>query len=108
MALAVSILTPEGKAFEDEVYSITAPGVNGSFGVLEGHAPMIAALDTGVLKVVIGDGNRFFVVKGGFAEVRKDRLVVLSDRVEPADDGDAARGMAATWMTESPQPTPQE
>ena len=49
MAVAVSILTPEGKVFEGDVYSVSAPGALGSFGVLEGHAPMIAALGTGVL-----------------------------------------------------------
>lgn len=101
MAVAVSILTPEGKVFEGDVYSVSAPGALGSFGVLEGHAPMIAALGTGVLKLVIGDDNRFFVVEGGFAEVRKDKVVVLADRVDPADNEDSAREQAAARMSES-------
>ncbi|MDA0991651.1 MAG: ATP synthase F1 subunit epsilon, partial [Verrucomicrobia bacterium] len=85
-SLMLSIVTPEGKAFEGDVTSVTAPGVEGSFAVLPSHAPMIAALETGVVRVTQHDRQHYFVVDGGFLEVRQNAVVILGDAAIPAED----------------------
>lgn len=79
----LSIVTPEGVAFRDDVDGVVAPGVEGSFGTLRGHAPMISALKKGLLKVRVGDGYQSFSTDGGFLEVRKTEVVVLASNVKP-------------------------
>ena len=85
----LAIITPEGTRFEGAVESVVVPGVNGLFGVLAHHAPMVSALATGVLTVTQEGQASLFVVSGGVAEVTPEGVTVLADQaVKATDPGD--------------------
>jgi len=87
MSPTLSILTPERRAFNDEITEVVAPGVEGSFAMLTGHAPLIAALETGIVKVRSAtDDLQYFVLDRGLLEVRNDDIAILADHVESATD----------------------
>lgn len=76
----LNILTPDGSIFSGDAYGAQLPGVSGSFEVLNNHAPMIAALGEGRLKVLQGSltGSAiFYDVHGGFVEVLNNNVTVL-------------------------------
>ena len=75
----VEILTPERKVFSGEVYGVQLPGVAGLFEVLDKHAPLVAALKAGRLKI-LKDKNQhvsFFDIQSGFVEVLNNKATVL-------------------------------
>jgi F-type H+-transporting ATPase subunit epsilon len=71
------ITTPEGNNWDGDVVSVTAVGPQGSFGVLANHAPMIAAVKPGVLKVRGEEDTRYYAAGEGVLEVRVDKMVVI-------------------------------
>ena len=73
------LVSPEQVAFSGEVDQVDVPGVEGDFGVLAGHAPVIATVRPGIMFVTIGDKREQFVVLGGLAEVSAKGLTVLAD-----------------------------
>jgi F-type H+-transporting ATPase subunit epsilon len=73
------LVSPEQVAFTGEVDQVDVPGVEGDFGVLAGHAPVIATVRPGIMFVTIGDKREQFVVLGGLAEVSAKGLTVLAD-----------------------------
>lgn len=76
--MTLEILTPEGKIFSDEVYGVQMPGVTGSFEVLDKHAPLIAALANGTLKILKDKQNQsIFEIQSGFVEVLNNKATVL-------------------------------
>ena len=77
--MQVEIITPDKKLFEGEAKSVTVPGSEGSLGVLNNHAPMIASLKQGKVKVTTANGVQNFDVKGGVIEVLKNKVVVLAE-----------------------------
>ena len=78
-AFEFEIVTPEQQAFSGAVERVDIPGVNGMFGVLANHAPLIAALGSGILRIVqAGQITKQFFIYGGFAEVTKQRCTVLA------------------------------
>ena len=81
------LASPERLVFSGEVEHVVVPGSEGDFGVLAGHAPLVAMLRPGVLSI-LGAGERRFVVRGGFAEVNPQGLIVLADFAVPAEDLD--------------------
>ena len=81
------LASPEKLVFEGEVEHVVVPGSEGDFGVLAGHAPLIAMLRPGVL-AILGANERRFVIKGGFAEVNPQGLTVLADFAVPVEDLD--------------------
>jgi F-type H+-transporting ATPase subunit epsilon len=83
------IASPEKLVFEGEVEHVVVPGSEGDFGVMAGHAPLIAMLRPGVL-AILGPSERRFVIKGGFAEVNPLGLTVLADYAVPVEDLDRA------------------
>ena len=85
----LSILTPKGNVYENEIESLVAPGANGSFGVLANHAPLLAATLPGVLKVK-EEHEIFFVVGSGMLEVSEGKVNFLVDLAEPAENADDA------------------
>jgi F-type H+-transporting ATPase subunit epsilon len=87
----LSIVTPEGTVFEDDVESVVAPGVEGSFGVLARHAPIISALHRGVLQVRRAGQGMFFAVGESFLEVGESGVLVLADVALLAGSLDDAR-----------------
>lgn len=86
----LTIVTPEALAFEGSVESVDLPGMNGRLGVLAHHAPLIAAIDPGVVTIRAGDGRRFFLIDAGFFEVRDNAATLLtggSTEVSSIDEG---------------------
>ncbi|MHB1921549.1 MAG: ATP synthase F1 subunit epsilon [Chitinophagaceae bacterium] len=80
----LEILTPERKVYTGEVYGIQLPGLEGSFEVLEKHAPLVAALGQGKLKV-LKDKTHFsyYTIQGGFIEVLHNHATVLVEGAVP-------------------------
>jgi len=84
------LVSPEKLLFSGEVEQVDLPGSEGDFGVLAGHAPIIATLRPGIL-VIRGEGDPVrIVVNGGFAEVSPTGLTVLAELAVPVDEFDAS------------------
>ncbi|MBS1646755.1 MAG: ATP synthase F1 subunit epsilon [Bacteroidetes bacterium] len=77
--MQVEIITPDKKLFEGEAKSLTVPGSEGSLGILNNHAPMIASLKQGKVKVSTASETKNFEIKGGVIEVLKNKVVVLAE-----------------------------
>jgi F-type H+-transporting ATPase subunit epsilon len=73
------LVSPEKLAFSGEVDQVDVPGWEGDFGVLAGHAPVVAAVRPGILTITAGGTQQKIIVLGGLAEVADDRLTVLAD-----------------------------
>ncbi len=73
------LVSPEKLAFSGDVDQVDVPGVEGDFGVLAGHAPVVAAIRPGILTVTIGGQHQKIIVLGGLAEVSDKGLTVLAD-----------------------------
>jgi F-type H+-transporting ATPase subunit epsilon len=85
------LVTPERVAVSEVASQVVVPGVEGEFTVLPGHAPVIAALRPGVVDATLGEQRHVRVfVKGGFAEVDADRLIVLAERAIDVESIDSA------------------
>jgi F-type H+-transporting ATPase subunit epsilon len=96
MALALTIVTPEGEAYDGPVESVVLPGVEGDFGVLQGHEPFLSALRIGGLEVTAEDGRkRFASVSRGYAEIHGDAVSVMVGSCEWADEIDRDRAERA-------------
>lgn len=94
--LTLRIITPDRIALDQEVAAVTIPGVDGEIGVLPRHAPMIAALDTGLLRYRTNNGGKNVVfVSGGFAEVRDNTVRVVTEAGEKPDEIDETRAREA-------------
>jgi F-type H+-transporting ATPase subunit epsilon len=84
------LVSPEKLAFSGEVDQVDVPGVEGDFGVLAGHAPVVAAIRPGILTVTTGGAHQKIIVLGGLAEVSGNRLTVLADVATSVQDLDRA------------------
>lgn len=95
MALELTIVTPEGQAYHGEVEYVVLPGVEGDFGVLEGHEPFLSALKSGTLELSANGAKRFAAVSRGFAEIHGDKVTVMVGTCEWADEIDVGRAERA-------------
>ena len=84
------LVSPEKLLFSGEVDQVDVPGSEGDFGVLAGHAPLIAIIRPGIMTVHVGGEQTRLVVLGGFAEVGPDGLTVLADVATSLDELDRA------------------
>ena len=84
------LVSPDKISFSGEVDQVDVPGAEGDFGVLAGHAPLIALLRPGLMTVYAGGEQTKLVVLGGFAEVGPDGLTVLADVATSLEDLDRA------------------
>ncbi|HYN84974.1 MAG TPA: F0F1 ATP synthase subunit epsilon [Pyrinomonadaceae bacterium] len=91
MPLQLDVITPERRLISETVDSVTVPGAGGELGILPGHTPLISQLRTGVLSYTQSGATRRLLVSGGFVEVNADRVSVLADAAETAEEVDAAR-----------------
>ena len=82
--MQLEILSPDKKIYSGEAVGVQMPGVTGSFEVLNNHAPMIAALATGKMRVNTGKENVVYNIKGGFVEILYNNVSVLVEGVELA------------------------
>ena len=85
------LVSPEKLVFSGEVDQVDIPGVEGDFGVLAGHAPVVAAIRPGILTVTSGGTHQKIIVLGGLAEVSENGLTVLADVATSLDELDRAR-----------------
>src|SRR5262245_33426675 len=93
------LVTPERMLLSEDAAQVVVPGVEGEFTVLSGHAPVLSALRPGVVDAALSDSRtgRVFV-KGGFAEVDAERLIVLAEQAVDVAALDAA-GISAELQT---------
>ena len=85
------LVSPEKLAFSGEVDQVDVPGLEGDFGVLAGHAPVVAAIRPGILTISTGGAHQKVIVLGGLAEVSDNRLTVLADVATSIEDVDRAQ-----------------
>ena len=84
------LVSPEKFVFSGEVDQVDVPGVEGDFGVLAGHAPVVAAIRPGILTVMSGGTQQKIIVLGGLAEVSDKGLTVLADVATELEELDRA------------------
>jgi len=89
-----NLVSPEKLLFSDEVDQVDLPGLEGDFGVLAGHTPIVAALRPGIVDIRTADTRQRFVVLGGLAEFSKEELTVLADTASLVEEFDLADLMA--------------
>jgi F-type H+-transporting ATPase subunit epsilon len=94
-AFQLEVATPERLIVEERVTEAQVPARDGYLGVLAGHAPLVAELQSGVLSYVTEGSTRYLAIHGGFVEVLPDRVRVLADIGERAEEIDIARAQAA-------------
>ena len=85
------LVSPEKLAFSGEVDQVDVPGVEGDFGVLAGHAPVVAAIRPGILTITTGGAHEKVIVLGGLAEMSDRGLTVLADVATSIQDVDRAQ-----------------
>ena len=96
MALKVDIVTAERLVYSEEgVERLIVPGVEGELGVLTLHAPLLTMIQPGVLRIVKGGDEVEMAITGGFIEVRENRVTILADAAERAEEIDAVRAEEA-------------
>ena len=93
--LTLRVITPERIALDMPVQSVRVPGVDGQLGILPRHAPMVAALDTGIVRFRAEGRQALLFVSGGFAEVRGDTVRIVTEAGEKPDEIDEARAREA-------------
>ncbi len=100
MPLLLEIVTPERQAYSDEVDAVFCPGVEGEFGVLPHHAPMLSMLGVGELRIRKGGEEEFFAIAGGFVQVRPDKVVVMAELADLSSEIDLEAAEEARYDAE--------
>ena len=98
--IKLEIVTAERSVFSEDVDIIIAPGIEGELGILPRHAPLMTALKEGELRARKGDEEYSMCISGGFLEVRPDRVIVLADACERAEEIDIERAEEAKKRAE--------
>jgi len=98
--IRLDIVTAEQLVYSEEVDMVVAPGIDGEMAILPHHAPLMTMLQPGELLVRNQGQDISLVVTGGFLEVRQDRITVLADAAERAEDIDAERAEEAKRRAE--------
>jgi F-type H+-transporting ATPase subunit epsilon len=101
MPLKLEILSPERRAYSDEVDMVVVPGIDGQLGILPHHTRLISALGIGELKIKKGGTEEHMLISGGFVEVRPDRVIVMADLAEHSDEIDEAKAVEARKRAEA-------
>jgi len=98
--LRLEIITAERQVFADDVNAVVAPGIEGELGILPHHAPLMTMLKPGELLIRKDGEETYLVVSGGFLEVRPDKVIVLADACERAEEIDITRAEEAKHRAE--------
>jgi len=93
--LELEVVTPERQVIHDSTNMVELPGLDGYLGILPGHAPLITELGVGILSFQKDGGTRYLTVIHGYAEVLPDRVIVLAEISERAEEIDLNRANAA-------------
>ncbi len=99
-SLTLEIVTPDRALVTERVDEVQVPGSDGYFGVLPGHAPLLASLSVGELWYRIGEEKHYLAIAFGFVEVLPDKVTVLARIAEREGDIDMARAEAAMARAE--------
>lgn len=94
-SIELQIVTPDRAIVKEQVDEVEIPGIDGYFGVLPGHTPMLAALSVGELWYRQGQEKTYLAIAEGFAEVLPDRVTILAQLAERAEEIDRERAEAA-------------
>ena len=95
MALYVELVSPERSVWSGEASRVITRTIEGDIGILPGHAPLLAVLANGLVRIVANDGPEVrAVVLGGFLSVADDRVSILAESSQPADEIDLAAAQA--------------
>ena len=97
----LELVTPERLLLSEEVDEVVAPGYEGEFGVLPEHTQYLAILNIGLLRYRKGSENRVIALGGGFAEVTPERVVVMAETAERAEEIDVERARRARDRAEA-------
>ena len=100
MPLSLEVATPARLVVAETVDGVVIPGSQGYFGVLPGHAPLLATLGVGELTYRKGTSQTHLALTGGFAEVRNDKVIVLAENAERPDEIDRERAQRARERAE--------
>lgn len=100
-SLTLDVVTPDKVVLSEQVDYVGAPGVEGEFGVLPGHVPLLAALTIGCLNYTVNGKKLCAFVSGGFAEVSNDKVTVMAESAELAESIDIARAEEARKRAEA-------
>ncbi len=98
MSLVVRVVAPDRTVWDEEAEEVILPSTTGQLGILGGHAPLLTALDTGVLRVRSTEGAKEWTaiaLMGGFAEVDEDEVTILVNGAERGDSIDQAEAQKA-------------
>jgi F-type H+-transporting ATPase subunit epsilon len=98
--VTLEIVTPDRSVVHEQVDEVEIPGADGYFGVLPGHTPLLAMLQVGELWYRKGSEKVYLSIAFGFAEVLPDRVTILAQLAEKADEIDIARAEAARRRAE--------
>jgi len=99
--IRLELVTPERLLLSEDVDEVVAPGYEGEFGVLPEHTQYLAILNIGLLRYRKGSETRVIALGGGFAEVNPERMVVLADTAERAEEIDVERARRARERAEA-------
>lgn len=94
-SIRLDIVTAERAVYSEDVDMVIAPGVQGQLGILPHHTPLMTTLQAGELRIKKGGEEVSLAISGGFLEVRPDKVVVLADSAERADEIDISRAEEA-------------
>lgn len=95
MPLHLEIVTPERRAYSDEVDMVLVPGIDGEMGILPHHTPLVSLLGVGELKIRKGGDEESFAIAGGFMQVRPDKVVIMAETAEIDSEIDLERAQRA-------------
>jgi F-type H+-transporting ATPase subunit epsilon len=101
MALTVRVIAPDKTVWDSEAEEVILPSTTGQLGILAGHAPLLTALDVGVMRIRADKEWVPIALMGGFAEVDKNELIILVNGAERGDAIDLAKAQAAYQEAET-------
>ena len=93
--MKLKIITQERVVFDNEVDAVYSKGIDGEFGILKGHIPMMTALDIGVTRAIVGDETKKFTTMGGILQFKDDECLILTTLAESGEEIDEARARDA-------------
>jgi F-type H+-transporting ATPase subunit epsilon len=99
--MQLEIVSPERRAYADEVDMVVVPGIDGELGILPNHTRLLSALGTGELRIKKGGTETMMFISGGFVEVRPDRVVIMADLAEHSEEIDEAAAADARKRAEA-------
>ena len=98
--MKVTVVTPDGPVHESEAEMVSTRATSGELGILPGHIPLVAPLEIGAVRLKNGNNTQWIAVSGCFLEVRPDRVTILAQAAERAEDIDIERAQAAKERAE--------